>query len=82
MTSGPTRIALFAVCCRVLLRFANSLPKLGDPIVLQNYQCSDPTPHRYARALLGLQALSGCSSYQGLQTSLGLVKQLTAAPWL
>ncbi len=34
VTSGPTRIELFAVCCRVLLRFANSLPNLGDAIVL------------------------------------------------
>jgi hypothetical protein len=25
VTSGPTRIILLAVCCRVLLRFANSL---------------------------------------------------------
>ncbi len=34
MTSGPTRIALLAVCCRVLLRFVNSLSHLGDAIVL------------------------------------------------
>jgi hypothetical protein len=49
MTSGPTRIALLAVCCKVLLRFANSLSNLGDAIVLHDYQGGDPTPHRYTR---------------------------------
>ncbi len=34
VTSGPTSIALLAVCCRVLLRYANSLPNLGDTIIL------------------------------------------------
>jgi hypothetical protein len=30
VTSGPTRIILLAVCCRVLLRFANSPLLLGE----------------------------------------------------
>ncbi len=33
VTSNLTRIALFAVCFRILLRFANSLLILGDAIV-------------------------------------------------
>jgi hypothetical protein len=34
VTFDPIRIALLAVCCRVLLRFANSLSNLRDAIVL------------------------------------------------
>jgi hypothetical protein len=44
MTSGPTRIILLAVCCRILLRFANNPLHLGEYSYLKGLQgCAIPT---------------------------------------